>query len=458
MLVEAVMVVSMAALLPLQGFGCGVEWKVPKDHFDGVNEYGYVSYWDKIGDLDLGEGLVIPLSIGFQSDREWSSPYLGYGWMMPLFDSNIVQTGENSFELTAPDGYTMPFGRDGNKPTVLNGVKGWKGEISSDTITLWASCGWKLTYKKGKISSIGSPTGKSLLISRDSDGVATEASYDGKVLIRTQRDFNGVVTGVILGEKPIEFEQAEKPRIQSVQGKNLVAGKDLSLATVKKQGNIEKTFVFTVSPELQPKLLIRSSGTEQREIVWDAATRLMRSDGPWAYDIKQSLTKGYNASITRRNKSNQEEVWFLDSAGNQEITQTADGIKKIITWFPSGKLAGKRRNVTEIKNGKSELLYQASYDEAGHFLRGIYSNGDIVTYKSEGNQTTMLVNGIPRMSTTYNKDGTIAKEVFHDMKSEKQYAYENGYKKVTTLFSNGEILKETFNSLNDLATSQQFKP
>jgi len=36
-------VVAMAALLPLQGFGCGVDFKVPKDHFDGVNEYGYVS-------------------------------------------------------------------------------------------------------------------------------------------------------------------------------------------------------------------------------------------------------------------------------------------------------------------------------------------------------------------------------------------------------------------------------
>ena len=270
-------VVAMAALLPLQSFGCGVNWRVPKDHFDGVNEYGYVSYWDKIGDLDLGEDLVIPLVIGFQSDRGWGSPYLGYGWILPLFDSNLVQTGENSFEMIEPDGYTMPFYRDAKKPTILGGGKGWKGEISGDTITVWATCGWKLTYTKGKITSIGTPKGKTLLISRDATGVATEATYDGKVVVRVERDFKGSVTGLALGDKHIGIEQTEKPRIQSILGKNVVAGKDMSLGKISGESGIIKTCEYTVTDGLQPKLTVADTGKPPRQIAWDPTSRFIVS-------------------------------------------------------------------------------------------------------------------------------------------------------------------------------------
>lgn len=373
-LTEAFKVVAMATLLPLQGFGCGVDFKVPKDHFDGVNEYGYVSYWDKIADLDLGEGLVMPLVIGFQSDREWSSPYLGYGWILPLFDSNLVQTGENSFEMIAPDGYTVQFGRDGKKPTLLNGQRGLKGEISGDTIALWADCGWKLTYTKGKITSIGTPKGKTLLIGRDGTGVARDVTYDGKVVVRVEKDFKGSVTGLVLGDKRIGLEQTEKPRIQSILGKNVVAGKDMSLGKVSSNNGVIKTCEYTVTDELQPKLTVTDAGKSPRQIAWDSATRLIKADGEWGYDIKPSLAKNSNASIGRKNKTNQEELWFLDSAEGQEIVQEITGYKKVTRWFTSGNLTGKVRSIEQTSSSghQSKKIF---YDENCKVIRESIENG-----------------------------------------------------------------------------------
>ena len=48
---------------------CGINWTLPQSHFDGVDEQGRVNYTEKIGDLDLGEGLVIPLYILFECIR-----------------------------------------------------------------------------------------------------------------------------------------------------------------------------------------------------------------------------------------------------------------------------------------------------------------------------------------------------------------------------------------------------
>jgi hypothetical protein len=68
---------------PITAPACGLDWTLPQAHFEGVDENGYVAYWEKIGQADLGDGLVIPVNIGFNSHRETSSPTLGKGWILP---------------------------------------------------------------------------------------------------------------------------------------------------------------------------------------------------------------------------------------------------------------------------------------------------------------------------------------------------------------------------------------
>src|SRR5580698_11336101 len=111
------------------------------NHFDGVNEQGYVSYWEKIGEADLGDGLVIPLNINFNSHRETSSPTLGKGWMVALLESHVEPVDENSMKVVMPDGWNFYFHRNGSTESWY-GNSGWVGETKDALFTITAPCGW----------------------------------------------------------------------------------------------------------------------------------------------------------------------------------------------------------------------------------------------------------------------------------------------------------------------------
>ena len=125
---------AVAAASPFRLSACGLDWSPPTNHFDGVDEQGYVEYWEKVADVDFGDGLKLPMEIGFRSHYENGapSPYLGAGWVIPLLEANFVQTGENSFEMLQPDGWTNLFLR--KDTTTLNGSAGWMAQINGDTI------------------------------------------------------------------------------------------------------------------------------------------------------------------------------------------------------------------------------------------------------------------------------------------------------------------------------------
>ncbi len=274
---------------------CATTWEVPQNHFDGVDNFGYVDYWDKIAEIDIGEDKPFPIVIGFNSDRDSTSPYLGYGWVMPLFESYMVQNGENTFEIMKPTGYTSGFGRDPKKTTAIGGVKGWKGEIGSDTIKVWAPCGWSLTYTRGKLTEIATPKGKRISVNRGLDGQVKDVVMDGRILVRVLKSFEDHVEGLKVQGERIAIEFGEKPRVRSVQGSNVVAGVDRSVGKITLPDGQLKTYDYSVGGTLQPTLRIGGTQIAERKMTWDAARRLITSDGQWKYDVTSSEIPGYNA-------------------------------------------------------------------------------------------------------------------------------------------------------------------
>jgi len=89
----------LAIVVTEKAQGCGIDWILPRSHFEGVNEQGHVLYCEKIGDLDVAKDLQIPLHIMFKSEWMANSPYLGKGWMLPLLESRIEQMTERSYRL-----------------------------------------------------------------------------------------------------------------------------------------------------------------------------------------------------------------------------------------------------------------------------------------------------------------------------------------------------------------------
>ena len=197
-------------------FGCGISWKAPTNHFDSVNERGFLSYWAQISTFDFGNGLEIPLIVNFRSNRDSISPYGGYGWLVTLLESSVVQLEENRFMVVQPDGWNRYFGRKSASDTTLLGDGGWAAELKGNRFAAWANCGWKLVYVNGKISSMVSPQNRSFDWVRSGDRV-TEIREGGTAKLAVKwNDAGTEMTAIEADGRKVTFERKNKTRVQTV--------------------------------------------------------------------------------------------------------------------------------------------------------------------------------------------------------------------------------------------------
>ncbi len=362
--------------------GCGIDWQVPQNHFDGVNEYGFVSYWEQVGVLEIDETTKFPLVMGFRSDREWSSAYLGHGWILAMLDSSFVQVNEKQFTMIQPDGLTRRFYRDKPEDTILRAGEGWKAEIREDVVTAWADCGWKLVYNKGKLSSISTPKNKTINLEY-TGGRVSEVKEGSSTLLKVDVNPNtNQVTGFTAQGKNYKIEQDRRPRVQMVNGQNLIGGMDSSLSKLIFPNGHQKSYEFAVDQKIEPTLKITDSGTV-RSFSWNPSTKLIKTDNDWTYKITPNGENPLaNAAIGRKNAKGQEEFWYRDARKGREESHELDGTVRIESWFVNGILQGKVRKV-QIRNKDLVMDQKFEYNESGQIIRK--SIGNILTeYDSIG--------------------------------------------------------------------------
>jgi YD repeat-containing protein len=398
--------------------GCGLEWTLPTNHFDGVNEQGRVSIWEKVGEVDLGGDLKLPLHINFNSGRESTSPYLGQGWILPLLESSFVQADENRFVMIQPDGWTNVFLRRNPNDTTLEGSAGWKGQIKANAIDVWAPCGWHITFTRGHITSLFTPKGRKLEFIY-SGSVVTEIREGGSSRLAVELDpSTRRVAALSFDGRRLNTLQDQKPRVQSIKGQSVVGQIDRSLRSIGGSEGSSKSFEFAVNQKIQPTLRVRSKTDSERLFTWDPIKGQIISDNDWTYSITPPSSASANAALGRKNSRAQTEYWFYDSAKGQETLLDLQGRKSVKTWFVSGPLAGLQRSVSEfgprgaidhssrwIYNEKSQLIsirhrdgssVNYSYDEKGRFLRAVQAN--LVTwerkYHPDGSLAFEVLNGV----------------------------------------------------------------
>ncbi|MEM1158721.1 MAG: hypothetical protein AAF519_10925 [Bacteroidota bacterium] len=349
--------------------GCGIDWSLPKFHFPDVDEWGYVSFFEKVGSVQMG-GKEIPLHIHFLSNRENSSPYAGYGWSVPLLESRIEQVSENGFKLWQPEGRFRDFGRDAKNPNLLHGQAGWKAEIRGDTINAYADCGWKLGFKKGKIVSMGTPDGKNYRYNYESGLVKSieEVGSSNVVMKVIRNSSDGLVTKLKMGDREIDLEQGAKPRIESINGQNLIGGMDSSLVKITKSNGTVREISYDVDLKNVIPTFIPDKG---RVLTINPLNNFVKSDSEWNYTIKQDQRNTWNnAAITRTDSENNREFWHVDNIKGVEKIVDKGSITNTKSWFTSGKLAGRPRSQVQYNEKGTALATTVySYDEKGRPLR-----------------------------------------------------------------------------------------
>lgn len=366
---------------------CGLSWEKPESHFDGVDYEGDVYLVERLGQLDAGRGLVLPIYAAFESAGHRVSPYLGSGWELPLLEAHMIQLDENTFRLNQPNGRFRLFWRDRKIPAVLNGQGGWKAEIKGATITAWADCGSKIVLNNGKITQLQERD--RILNYVYSGGKVSEIRENGKTLLKVEVNARtGVVEGLSLEKGArIAWKLGNKPRMQRVQGKNLVAGVDPSLGEVTLPDETIRKFDFAVDRLLQPT--VKLDGL--REIAWDPGSGKILRDGDWTYQIVPSSDAFTNAAIGRTNAKGQKEFWHYDGARGFEISKKGTGDRITKSWFVSGPLRGQVRKIVAETPGGPKVLRSNSYDEKGRVIRTYEGTVDATsTIAYEGN--SMLEN------------------------------------------------------------------
>jgi len=394
--------------------GCGISWNKPSFHFDSVNEWGYVSYWEEIGTVDMG-GREIPLFINFLSNKRTSSPYLGYGWTLALLESRVEQVDENKFRIWQPNGKYRTFRRDKENPNLLKGSGGWLGEITGDRIIAKADCGWGLSFKNGKISSMSTPDGKTYGYRYESGKVKSirETQSGNEVVEVVEDPLEPGLLKLKMGDETIVMEQGEKPRIEQINGQNLIGGMDQSLVAV--HGADGKT--RNISYDMEASNIVPTfKPTAERTFTTHPGTGLIVTDGAWRYQIKQDQQHPWNnAAITRTNAQKQNEFWHKNNVKGQEIIRSASGLEKVRSWYLSGNLAGKKRkSVTKI-NGNIEDEIKYSYNEDGLLLRREWKKKGTYqyTYDQMGRLQQVSLNQETILKKFYDEKGNLASHILH---------------------------------------------
>jgi hypothetical protein len=350
----------LALLLPLKAMACGLDWSPPVSHFENVDYQGNVHIVRKIGEVEK-----LPLYLIFNSTFG-NSPYVGSGFELPFLEARMWQVDEGRFQAKMPTGWLWIFQRT-KDPTVLEGNAGWKGVIKDDTITAWAPCGDKITFKTGRIASM--KTKEDLYSYNYRNGRVASVEKNGRSVLEIKRDaMTGEVTGLAL---PGTWETiglaatAERPVVESIGGKNVVSRVEKTLVEVTPaSGGGKVTFEQAVNGELNPTIKL-----EDQLIAWNPATKKIAKDGEWTYDIKPGAGPFDNAAIGRENATNQSEFWHRDNTKGEESFTCTNGFSRKRKYFTNGKLAGHPRTITDTINAKEVRSRKWNYDEDGKLLR-----------------------------------------------------------------------------------------
>jgi hypothetical protein len=448
---------AAAALVGISNplWGCGLKQGIPHEHFTDVNSVGKLSYWLNLDQIDLGNGLSLPLNINFKANRKKRSPYLGKGWMLPFLEQNFVERNEKVFVMREPNGYVLPFRRAKGDVTLLRGREGWMARIKDDhTIEATASCGWVIDFTDGKISEMHTPDNRTITFNYR-QGIVTRVDIEGTPLLTVNIDGQSKkITGLSYNGKEVSLEEGRRPMVHHQHGKLLVARIAQSLHKVILSDGKSETFEFGVDDKMKPTLKV--TGSDNHLFTWSPRTKCILKDGDWTYKTvvahkKDRAIRGgrrfANAQIQRTDSKGRTESWFRDLKNGTTTIQKLDGTKIVKERFVGSGLAGKMRSVEKSQGGKTVSLFQGTYDNNKQLVRKLDGKGNVFEWKTSGNTRTMTENNAPVRATTFDASGRPVSEVDTKTRIRTSYNYlaQGGYQEIIN-FPNGQRFVQTIDA------------
>ena len=333
-----------------------------KGPVEGADKKGHAVVIEQLG--MIGDKVYgTPIYAYWSSGSDQTSPYLGYGWHLPIAESRIVPLDAARFEMRRPDGGVELIVRDRKDKNKLRGRRYWHGEVRGDEIRIFTlkdcrhgQC--ELVFRNGRLV-------------RFRDGsINASLAYRGRHLESV--DFNGKEAlffsriasrndewQIRFGSKKIVRLRTGKANFPHASGKAICKS---TLTEIAFTDGTSRIVSYGIDKDGNGMVNAQESQT-----LWDAKKRTILAKDGWNYEVKDPKPDWNNVFIRRFNKRGEAECEYYDLQTGMQ-TKEVGHTKTVMRLFTSGPLKGKARWAESYHNGELQTRGEYAYDENGGLI------------------------------------------------------------------------------------------
>lgn len=372
---------------------------------EGTDKKGHALVVEKLG--VVGDGIHgIPVYAYWCSKDNHTSPYLGFGWHLPVAESMIVPLDGNRFEMRRPDGGIELIARDPKNRNKLYGRKYWLGEIQGNEIRIHSPKDCRhgqseLVFRNGRLVRIKDGSFDVTLVYRGRylEKIISNRRELLHISSTTQNESTWLVR---FGNKDVIRLDTDWAILPHQSGKKISVK---SLSTINTSNGNRKKISYQI--DKTGNGIIQTSDSR---IVWNVKTRKILTKDEWTYDVGNPQPEWNNVPIRRFNQKGEAEGEYYDILTGIQKKEIGYS-KNIMRLFTSGILRGKARWAEQYYKGELLCRGEYSYNENGDLVyirslgKGLFSK----TSKHEVMETWCAPNG-HTLKTRKNGDNSTIQE------------------------------------------------
>ena len=352
----------------------------------------------------------IPVYAYWSSKDNHISPYLGFGWRLPLAEAMIVPLDGNRFEMRRPDGGVELIVRDPKDRNKLYGRKYWHGEIQGSEIRIHTPKDCRhgqseLVFRNGRLVRIkDGPLDVALVYSGRYLEKVISAGKNLLYFSRAKKDES--VWLVHFGHEDTIRLDIDWAIIPNHSGKKMSVK---ALFAISKINGGRKHISYSI--DKKGNGIIQ---TQDTRIVWNAKNRKILTKDEWTYEVKNPQPAWNNAPIRRFNQKGEAEGEYYDILTGIQEKETGHS-KNVMRLFTSGILMGKARWSEHYYKGKLLFRGEYSYDENGDLvhIRSIRKDLFSKAGKNEVTETWCAPNGHALRTRKNGDDSTVQEWIYN---------------------------------------------
>ncbi|MCX6854895.1 MAG: hypothetical protein NTV80_08310 [Verrucomicrobia bacterium] len=329
-----------------------VDLSIPPSTLGAASDQGYATHWIEMAELDFGQGLSLPVRLGFLSGRSSASVNFGsMPWRSPLLNSRIYDRSASSWSLLLPCGRVMTLVPQTNKPDQWGTADGeWTVSMKDKNTLVSRADGWEMEFDKDdRLIRLRTDAGRQVVWNRDPNGNAI-------TLVEQPQDPKKPATlGFTVRRDPTSKLITSFTYLTAVGQKvyNLGFDAERRLTKVTFPDSTAHQISYSATPEGHPSMTVVGRDLISTALTWHKDNRTLLSDGVWTYQIQPQAKN--NPIMTRTGPHGEFEIHHDDQIKAQTLFTAADGTQTIKQKVKNGAAKGKLQSITRIPSRSGAL-------------------------------------------------------------------------------------------------------